>query len=530
MGVMYPLHLENEAEKLYVKVFSDFAKRLRRELAKRLKTAFPDERHDGAAVRADDANDDIFSFLESLREEVGDWIDNDELESRIAHNVHLLDAWSRDKTMESLRGLAERLNTPQPPSVTGRLTPGGQAGELWLMTVNLKTGITDAFVGRTIKKNLELIKSLESRHFDDVADIISAGYMQGRSYRDIADQIEHITGVNRSKAKFWARDQASKFFGAVTKERQTAAGIPGYVWRTVRDGRVRDKHAAVTVKDRYFEWSKPPAAGVRGNNVHPGEDFNCRCWAEPAFGPEPALGFEPEESETADPLSYMRQVEPLALAKTIREAEAFVRSGNYADNVSFRGVKKANIAVINEWNSGLKAAIEDFPVLRKNMIFTGTIQEHYLFASKQGYKPKRVGKSYAASILNAGIMGISVNRQWVNSGKFYDSLRRDVALKYHPVGCDTIKSIIDHEMTHQLTDLLQLDKDPRILYIWNSYGDKSLITKELSQYAWKNDNENPIREFISEAFSEYRNNSECRPLARQIGEIIMDSYRRYKAL
>jgi uncharacterized protein with gpF-like domain len=26
-------------------------------------------------------------------------------------------------------------------------------------------------------------------------------------------------------------------------------------------------------------WSAPPLVG--GRRLHPGEDFNCRCWAEP---------------------------------------------------------------------------------------------------------------------------------------------------------------------------------------------------------------------------------------------------------
>lgn len=49
---------------------------------------------------------------------------------------------------------------------------------------------------------------------------------------------------------------------------QTPAGK--YIWRTVEDDRVRNAHAQYnrTVRD----WSDDP---------DPGEEFNCRCWAEP---------------------------------------------------------------------------------------------------------------------------------------------------------------------------------------------------------------------------------------------------------
>ncbi len=43
-----------------------------------------------------------------------------------------------------------------------------------------------------------------------------------------------------------------------------------YIWRTVGDGRVRGQHAALAGQQR--QWNDSP---------DPGEDFNCRCWAEP---------------------------------------------------------------------------------------------------------------------------------------------------------------------------------------------------------------------------------------------------------
>ena len=52
-------------------------------------------------------------------------------------------------------------------------------------------------------------------------------------------------------------------------ERTTAQ----YVWRTQGDNRVRPSHQANDGK--IFSWAEPPPTG------HPGEDYGCRCWAEP---------------------------------------------------------------------------------------------------------------------------------------------------------------------------------------------------------------------------------------------------------
>jgi SPP1 gp7 family putative phage head morphogenesis protein len=46
-----------------------------------------------------------------------------------------------------------------------------------------------------------------------------------------------------------------------------------YIWRTRGDNKVRASHTANNGK--LFAWDNPPPTG------HPGEDYNCRCIAEP---------------------------------------------------------------------------------------------------------------------------------------------------------------------------------------------------------------------------------------------------------
>ncbi|MGB4106988.1 MAG: colicin D domain-containing protein [Alphaproteobacteria bacterium] len=53
-----------------------------------------------------------------------------------------------------------------------------------------------------------------------------------------------------------------------------------YVWRTVRDDHVRPAHAAR--EGQVFRWGEDLFGGP------PGEDFNCRCWAEPLY-----VGYKP---------------------------------------------------------------------------------------------------------------------------------------------------------------------------------------------------------------------------------------------
>ncbi|MFZ5930880.1 MAG: phage minor head protein [Pseudomonadota bacterium] len=65
-----------------------------------------------------------------------------------------------------------------------------------------------------------------------------------------------------------------------------------YVWRTRGDGRVRATHAANN--GRIFAWDYPPATG------HPGEDYGCRCVAEPYVRGESEFAYQTMMSAVHD--------------------------------------------------------------------------------------------------------------------------------------------------------------------------------------------------------------------------------------
>lgn len=227
-------------------------------------------------------------FLTEIREKYGNKIDSGILARKIEKHYRLIDAWSRDKTNEAIKKIYTRLNTPQQPAVTGRATPKNMPGELWMPAINLRKNFSEGLIHDVVKQNVSLINQAYSDHFNDITSIVKEGLKAGKGSRTIAAELMERTGVNQSKAKFWARDQASKFFGETTRIRQKEAGIPGYVWRTVGGRRTRDSHLAL--EGTYHDWNNPPMvqSGRSSRALHPGEDYNCRCWAEPALGPEAA--------------------------------------------------------------------------------------------------------------------------------------------------------------------------------------------------------------------------------------------------
>lgn len=122
--------------------------------------------------------------------------------------------------------------------------------------------------------NVQLIKSVHSTYFDKIGNVVLSGVTQGRRASDLADDIQKITDVTESRAKFIARDQTAKMNSAITKARHLELGIEEYTWQTSGDERVRDSHAAHDGK--VYRWDDPPT-----DTGNPGEDYNCRCVALP---------------------------------------------------------------------------------------------------------------------------------------------------------------------------------------------------------------------------------------------------------
>ena len=79
-----------------------------------------------------------------------------------------------------------------------------------------------------------------------------------------------------------------------------------YVWRTRGDERVRLSHAQND--GRLFAWDDPPATG------HPGEEFGCRCMAEPyvpgetEFAYHEIVGELPEASKRWGPDDFLHHL------------------------------------------------------------------------------------------------------------------------------------------------------------------------------------------------------------------------------
>lgn len=249
-------------------------------------------------------------------------------------------------------------------------------------------------------------------------------------------------------------------------------------------------------------------------------------------------------------------------AKTIQAANQYATETLGIEYADYEGL---HVDVANGWNEGLAANFAKFPELKQQFGFVGEsharnstmkpIARQYYLEQMIKHNPnaslerierhvdneiekimnklKVPSNSYASSWAPqqepfrrfAGITFNSVQGNDIT--KLLESLKADVAGKFHPIGCDTVKSVLDHEMGHQLDKMLKLSSKENIQNLFD-IRTQDQITEELSKYAWKNNNPNRYSEFIAEAWAEYCNNPNPRPIAKEIGETIEREYAAWK--
>jgi SPP1 gp7 family putative phage head morphogenesis protein len=88
----------------------------------------------------------------------------------------------------------------------------------------------------------------------------------------LQSKLKNLQTMTSNRATFIATDQLGKHLSAINQAQNRYIGAKSYIWRTVKDGRVRDEHA---LRDgKVIDYDKPPPDG------HAGFPPRCRCYQE----------------------------------------------------------------------------------------------------------------------------------------------------------------------------------------------------------------------------------------------------------
>lgn len=134
-----------------------------------------------------------------------------------------------------------------------------------------------------VASNVSAIKTIPEQLLGQVEQVVHRGIREGANVKMMTEEIDETFGVGKKRAARIARDQIGSLYGQLNAERQKSIGIKRFIWRTVRDNRVREEH---TEREKAsdpklggtpYSYEDPPDGEL------PGEPHGCRCHGEPVF-------------------------------------------------------------------------------------------------------------------------------------------------------------------------------------------------------------------------------------------------------
>lgn len=121
--------------------------------------------------------------------------------------------------------------------------------------------------GEVPKSTLNALKQdiANNRASKEIKDIVKSIENGTYTQNDINNLQKWLTKRNENLA----RNETGNLYAQECKDLMIENGIEHFVWHTMKDDRVRPEHA------------EREGLVFSINDELPGEDFNCRCWAEP---------------------------------------------------------------------------------------------------------------------------------------------------------------------------------------------------------------------------------------------------------
>lgn len=202
------------------------------------------------------------------------------------------------------------------------------------------------------------------------------------------------------------------------------------------------------------------------------------------------------------------------VAKTIAEANALAVRLGIADRADFTGI---DISHANMLIQRLVDIRQQFPQLPQLEYIGRNIGKSSKVIAWCQMRPEK-GKGYVPKKM-------ILNQVYASAKKPPEKFNEYMTSKWWPVGCNSFKSVIDHEIGHYLDYSFSksgLRADKQIARLFSLYGGKKekIMRNNVSEYASKK-----TTEFIAECWAEYCNNPNPRAAAKAVGERIIELYK-----
>jgi SPP1 gp7 family putative phage head morphogenesis protein len=218
---------------------------------------------------------------------------------RILHRFSPNDPASSIEVIKELQGYAEKLEDWAKGKIGGIIyNLNDDSRKKWekqsaniskYLRIEMEKAPIKGLLKQYMEENVKHIKSVPLNAAKKIEKIVlenlKTGAERAESLTEIVMQIGKLPESMRSRAKLIARTEIAKMSTGLVKARAVSSDINWYVWRSTHDIRVRSSHKLM---DKVLvAWDDPASpeeldgAKKSYGHYHPGEIFNCRCYARP---------------------------------------------------------------------------------------------------------------------------------------------------------------------------------------------------------------------------------------------------------
>lgn len=231
----------------------------------------------------------MISLLEEMHNSIVYWLTASYKENAPEVLVLAQDALSANKLRKALQELRNRwemrFSTMAPKLARYFATAVSKRNDSTLKRILEQGGMSVKFnltkaqkdvLQAAVHDNVSLIKSIPSKHFDEIEGLVMRSVQRGRDIGELRKELQKRFGVTKRRAALIAKDQNNKVTSVLQRTRQLEVGIKEAIWLHSGGGR-HPRPTHVRNNGKKFDVAKGWYDPAEKKYILPGELINCRC-------------------------------------------------------------------------------------------------------------------------------------------------------------------------------------------------------------------------------------------------------------
>ena len=195
--------------------------------------------------------------------------------SKIAINM-LLKQFSNKRIEKYIKALYARVNTANQKDIYKAIQ-----NDIGINILDIiKTDGLNSFVNANSLKTLLQIQATRDKAIEDMSTNLLRLMVSGQSLDTLYEEVENVTGKNKTKSTLVARQELTVFNSQLNKKRALNLGFSQRKWNAVggTSGSARTRKCHTARDGKFYPVDGKLYSSCDGKSLEVGEEINCRCW------------------------------------------------------------------------------------------------------------------------------------------------------------------------------------------------------------------------------------------------------------